>query len=97
MLDPLVERSGLLPHLDGVISVDDADVYKPSPRVYALATKALGFDAAQIGFVSANGWDAAGAKAFGFTVWWINRAGLPIERHGPEPDYVVGSLGEVGD
>jgi 2-haloacid dehalogenase len=96
MLDPLVERSGVGAHLDGVLSVDEADVYKPSPRVYALATKRLQLAPSQIGFVSANGWDAVGAKACGFTVWWINRAGLPIDRHGPAPDSVIGELGELG-
>ena len=96
MLDPLLERSGVSAHLDGVMSVDEAGVYKPSPRVYALATQRLQLDAAQIGFVSANGWDAVGAKAFGFTVWWINRAGTPIDRHGPAPDSVIGDLREVG-
>ena len=95
MLDPLVERSGLASHLDGVISVDEAAIFKPSPRVYALATDRLGLPPARIGFVSANGWDAAGAKAFGFTVWWINRNLAPIERHGPAPDHVIGSLSEV--
>ena len=49
----------------------------------------------RIAFVSANGWDAAGAKAFGFTTFWINRDGWPIERHAPTPDYIIGSLGEV--
>jgi 2-haloacid dehalogenase len=95
MLDPLLERSGLRAQIDGVVSVDEADVYKPSPRVYALATRHLGLTPAQIGFVSANGWDAIGAKAFGFTVWWVNRAGLPIDRHGPAPDSVIGELHEV--
>ncbi len=97
MLDPLIERSGLRAHLDGVLSVDEAGVYKPSPRVYALATKRLQLAPSQIGFVSANGWDAVGAKACGFTVWWINRAGLPIDRHGPAPDSVIGELAEVGN
>jgi 2-haloacid dehalogenase len=96
MLQPLLERSRLGRHIDGVLSVDAAGIYKPSPRVYALATRSLGVAASEVGFVSANGWDAAGAKAFGFTVWWINRAGLPIERHGPAPDHVVGALSEIG-
>jgi len=95
MLDPLLERSGVGAHLDGVISVDEAGVYKPSPRVYALAAQRLRLAPAQIGFVSANGWDAVGAKAFGFVVWWINRAGVPIDRHGPAPDSVIGELREV--
>ena len=96
MLDPLLERSGLAAQIDGVISVDEAGVYKPSPRVYELATRHLALPAEAIGFVSANGWDAVGAKAFGFTVWWINRAGLPIDRHGPPPDSVIGELSDLG-
>ena len=95
MLDPLLEHSGVAAHVDGVISVDEAGVYKPSPRVYELAAQRLKLAPEQIGFVSANGWDAVGAKAYGFTVWWINRAGIPIDRHGPAPDSVIGELREV--
>jgi 2-haloacid dehalogenase len=96
MLDPLVAASGLAPLLDAVISVDEADAYKPSPRVYQLALDHLGVPASRIGFVSANGWDAAGARAFGFTTFWINRDGVPIERHAPAPDYCLASLLELG-
>jgi 2-haloacid dehalogenase len=45
--------------------------------------------------VSSNGWDAAGAAAFGFTTFWINRNGEPVERHAPEPDFIVGSLANL--
>ena len=55
------------------------------------ATRALPKSA----FVSSNGWDAAGAKAFGFTTFWINRNGDPVERHAPAPDYIVGSLAHI--
>jgi 2-haloacid dehalogenase len=95
MLEPLVRTTGLGEHLDGILSVDAAGVYKPSPRVYALACERLALPASRIAFVSSNGWDAAGAKHAGFTTWWINRAGLPIERHAPTPDHVVGSLDEI--
>jgi 2-haloacid dehalogenase len=97
MLDPLVTAAGLGDVLDGVISVDDAGVYKPSPRVYALAVDRLRVAPETIAFVSANAWDAAGAQAFGFTAIWINRAGVPVERHAPPPAYAVGSLAEVAD
>ena len=43
----------------------------------------LALPAARIGFVSSNCWDAIGAKAFGFASFWINRAGAPVDRHGP--------------
>ena len=92
MLEPLVRATGLADILDGVMSVDDAGIYKPSPRVYQLAVDRLGLAPAQIGFVSSNGWDAAGAKAFGFTTFWINRDGLPTERHAPAPDFAIESL-----
>jgi 2-haloacid dehalogenase len=95
MLDPLVDASGLRPHLDDVLSVDAVDIYKPSPRVYALACERCALPPERVAFVSSNGWDATGAKAFGFDVWWVNRAGLPVERHGPAPDHIVGSLDEV--
>ena len=42
-----------------------------------------------MGFVSSNGWDAAGAKTFGFRVFWVNRAGAPVERLGVRPDETV--------
>ena len=95
MLDPLLTASGLDDVLDGCISVDEAGVYKPSPAVYALAAKRLDLPPPSIAFVSANAWDAAGAQAFGFTAFWINRAGVPFERHAPAPAYAVGSLREV--
>ncbi len=95
MLEPLVRHNGLAPRLDGVLSVDAAGIYKPSPRVYRLAVDRLHLPAARIGFVSSNGWDAIGAKAFGFTAFWINRAGAPVDRHGPPPDRIISTLSEL--
>ena len=95
MLRPLVAQSPLAPHLDDILSVDAAQTYKPAPAVYRLAVDRLQLPAEAIAFVSANGWDAAGAKAFGFTTFWINRQGLPIERHAAEPDFAVATLGHI--
>jgi 2-haloacid dehalogenase len=93
MLQPLAAHSGL--ELDAVISVDELRLYKPSPAVYALAVRKLGLDASRIGFVSSNCWDALGAKSFGFTVFWLNRSGVPVDRLGFTPDRVVQSLDEI--
>ena len=95
MLELLVATTGLASHLDAILSVDAAGVYKPSPRVYQLAVDHLKLLPPRIGFVSSNGWDAVGAKAFGLTVIWVNRAGAPLERHGPKPDAIIGSLAEL--
>jgi 2-haloacid dehalogenase len=95
MLAPMIEHAGMTGELDAVLSVDAVDTYKPAPAVYQLAIDRLGLAPADIGFVSGNGWDAAGAKACGFTTYWVNRLGLPMERHGPEPDYSVACLADV--
>ena len=91
MLLPLVEHSGL--RFDAVISVDEVRVFKPSPLVYELAVERL--RTRNIGFVSSNCWDALGAKSFGFEVYWINRAGAPMDRLGFKPDRVLKSLDEI--
>jgi 2-haloacid dehalogenase len=93
MLDPLVAQSGLT--FDAVLSVDELKVYKPAPEVYQLAVDRLKVPKEEIGFVSSNGWDALGAKSFGFTVYWINRAGAPVDRLGFQPDHIVKSLDEI--
>lgn len=95
MLEPLAAATGVARHLDVILSVDAAGVYKPSPRVYQLALDHLKFLPIRIGFVSANAWDAIGAKAFGFTSFWINRKRAPLDRHGPKPDAVLNSLSEL--
>lgn len=93
MIEPLVAHSGF--RFDAVLSVDALKVFKPAPEVYQLAVDGLGVARAEIGFVSSNGWDASGAKAFGFHVTWINRAGAPADRLGFAPDQVVKGLDEV--
>ncbi|HZN85267.1 MAG TPA: haloacid dehalogenase type II [Burkholderiales bacterium] len=93
MLDPLVKQSGLA--FDAVLSVDALKLFKPAPEVYQLAVDRLGVVKEAIGFVSSNCWDALGAKAFGFRVWWINRLQAPVDALGLQPDAVVGSLDEI--
>ncbi len=95
MLEPVIRHNGLHGHLDAVLSVESAGRFKPAPEVYALAQKRLGVPAGKIGFVSANAWDAIGARAYGFTSFWINRAEMPLDRHGPAPDFILGSLAEL--
>ena len=95
MIGPLVKNRGMEETFDAVLSVDALKVYKPAPQVYKLAVDRLGVPAKEIGFVSSNGWDAAGAKSFGFTVYWINRLSAPVERLGFEPDAILNGLGDL--
>ena len=93
MIEPLVKHSGL--RFEAVLSVDELQVYKPAPEVYELAVRRLKLARERIGFVSSNCWDALGAKSFGFSVYWINRLGAPVDRLGFQPDGILGSLGDL--
>jgi 2-haloacid dehalogenase len=93
MLEPLVEHSAL--ELDAVLSVDELRIFKPAPEVYGLAVARLKIPKERIGFISSNCWDALGAKSCGLQVFWINRAGAPVDRLGLHPDQIVGSLNEI--
>ena len=72
--------------VDEVRSVDEVRAYKPDPRVYALLPKEKTL------FVSANGWDAEGARRNGLTVAWIDR-GSP--RPAIPPDFHLRSLSDL--
>jgi 2-haloacid dehalogenase len=93
LLEPLVKNSGL--EFDAVLSVDEIKVFKPAAEVYQLAVDRLRIASKNIGFVSSNCWDALGAKSFGFTVYWLNRSGAPVDRLGFQPDRIVKSLDEI--
>ena len=96
MLLAVVDHNGLGHRFaGGVLSVHEAGIFKPHPSVYRLAEEHLRVPRERIGFVSSNGWDAAGAKAHGFRVFWINRGGAPVERLGVEPDAIIHDLGDL--
>jgi 2-haloacid dehalogenase len=73
MLQALVGKDRLDAVFEAVISVDEAEAYKPDPRCYRLVTQRLGLAADNILFVTANGFDICGAKNFGFAVAHIQR------------------------
>lgn len=95
MLAAAVASAKLGALFDYILSVDTVQIYKPSPKVYELATNAFGVEAGEIAFVSGNAWDCAGASSFGFQVIHINRVQQPDERLGSGPHAHAASLTEA--
>lgn len=92
----LLERAGVIPHLDDVISVDDVRTYKPSPRVYQYLMQRTQTQTDNCWLVSGNAWDVIGAKCAGLNAAWIQRD--PSRRFDPwdvSPDRVVKDLLEL--
>ena len=80
MLDISVKSAGMQGLFDHVLSVESVRQYKTAPAAYALGPAAFDLPVQEILFVSSNGWDACGAAWYGYTTFWINRAGHPAER-----------------
>lgn len=95
MLGKAVTSAGLGDLLDHVLSVEEVGIYKPHPNVYRMAHRFLGLFKAEMGFVSANGWDAHGAAHYGFNVIHLNRTPQTPERLPGKPLQIVKSLSEI--
>lgn len=92
MLEKGIANSGLDGVFDHLLSADLVRAYKPDRRAYQMAVDRFGLAPNQIAFVAFGGWDAAGAKTFGFPTIWINRLNAPGEQLGIAPDAVAASF-----
>ena len=97
MLDAAVKNSGLDGLFEPHLTTDLVRAYKPDPRAYQMGVDAFGVPREQIVFVFAafGGWDAAGARAFGYRTFWVNRAGAPVERLSQAPDAIGTTLTDL--
>jgi len=95
MLEAGIRNSKLDGVFDHVLSTDRVKVYKPDPRAYQMGLDAFGLKPDQILFAAFAGWDAAGAKSFGYPTFWVNRQNQPAEELGVAPDAVGGNLNDL--
>ena len=86
MLRANAENAGIADLFDELLSTQANGTYKPDPRAYALGMEHLKLKKEEIVFAAFGGWDAYGAKSFGYTTYWVNRFHLPMEELGIEPD-----------
>jgi 2-haloacid dehalogenase len=92
MLRANAENAGIADLFDELLSTEVNGTYKPDPRAYALGTERLKLKKEEIAFAAFGGWDAYGAKDFGYTTFWVNRFNLPAEELGLVPDGTSNNL-----
>jgi 2-haloacid dehalogenase len=95
MLEAGIRNSGLEGIFNDVLSTDRVAAFKPDPRAYQMGVDALGLRREEILFAAFAGWDAAGAKAFGYPTFWVNRQNQPAEELGFLPDSSGGTLDDL--
>lgn len=95
ILDAGIKNAGLDGIFEHVLSTDKIKTYKPDPRAYQMAVDAFDLKREEILFVAFAGWDAAGAKSFGYPTFWVNRLNLPVEKLGVVPDATGQNLSDL--
>ncbi|WP_298878774.1 haloacid dehalogenase type II [uncultured Bradyrhizobium sp.] len=68
------------------LSTDAVRTYKPDPRAYQMGVDAFALKREEILFAAFAGWDASGAKLFGYPTFWVNRQKQPREQLDAVPD-----------
>jgi 2-haloacid dehalogenase len=79
MLHAVIRHNQVETFFTEILSCDRVRRFKTAPETYRLVTDAFGCNPDEVVFVSSNCWDACGAAWFGFSAFWVNRAGDPVE------------------
>ncbi len=97
MLNAIMNAAQLQSYFQGFVSVDEVEVYKPSPKVYRHVAKRLGRTIGDVRLISSNPFDVIGAQAAGMRAAWVNRSRGLFDPLGSRPDIVVETLTELAD
>jgi len=95
MLESVVDAAGMQGVFSHLLSVDTVKKYKTAPEAYQLGPDMFGIPVKNILFVSSNGWDVCCATWFGYTTFWVNRSGAPLEELGVRPHGIGVNLADV--
>jgi len=96
MLEAAAKSAGIRDLLDDIISVEEVKIFKVSPRVYNLAPERMKVRNPELGFVSANNWDAVGAASTGLRTFWIQRSTAEVpEELGFQADTIVKAITDL--
>jgi 2-haloacid dehalogenase len=82
---------------DRVISVAEANSFKPHVATYTKAAELVGVRMDQVLFVANHAFDVIGAKSAGMRTAFINRRHRPFERTPHHPDITVRTMQDLAD
>lgn len=95
LIEDVLHGAQLADYFDLLLSADQVHAYKTAPSVYELGPLTLKHPAHELLLVSSNGWDAIGAKWYGYVSFWVNRNDAPLDRLGTRPDAVGRTLDDA--
>jgi 2-haloacid dehalogenase len=82
---------------DRVISVAEANSFKPHVATYAKAAELVGLRADQVLFVANHAFDCIGAKSAGMRTAFVDRRSRPFGVTPHQPDILVPTMKDLAD
>ena len=82
---------------DAVISVADANAFKPHRATYTMAARKMDVALEEVLFVANHEFDCVGAKSAGMRTVFIDRRKRPFAHWPHQPDLIVSSMTELAD
>ena len=92
----LLINAEIIDLFDGVVSVEDIKMFKPSPLVYKHFNDKTNSSKLDSWLISSNPFDVIGATAYGFRTAWVQRTQESIfDPWGIEPTTIINSIEEL--
>jgi 2-haloacid dehalogenase len=93
--DQLLLKAGIRGDFERLLSVEDADAWKPAPAAYAYATGMCGVPADEMLLVAVHPWDIHGAHQASMRTGWIARQAVPYPGFFSAPDLQASDLSSL--
>jgi 2-haloacid dehalogenase len=95
MLEAAKKYHGI--QFDAVISVAEANAFKPHRATYEMAARKMGVAMDEVLFVANHEFDCVGAKSAGMHTAFVDRRRRPFARWPHQPDLIVASMTDLAD
>jgi 2-haloacid dehalogenase len=95
MLSSCIKYSKLEGYFENLLSTDKVRAFKPSVNAYQMGVNSFKLNKEEIVFAAHAGWDAIGAKWFGYPTFWVNRQNLTLDELSVTPDGIGKNLTDL--
>ena len=92
-----LERAGLTPLFDHILSVDAVKRFKPGAAPYRHAAEVAQTEPSAMWMVACHDWDLAGAKAVGLSTAFVTRPAMSFATPLPPADLTVADFVELAE
>ncbi len=95
--DRLLTSGNVRDRFERLLSVEDAEAWKPSSAAYRYAATTCEVPLEDMALVACHAWDVDGARRAGMSSVWVNRSGASYPATFLEPTYTVEGIDQIAE